>query len=438
MGILVRELSALYAAFAAGESSPLPELMVQYGDFSQWQREQLASGALHEQAEYWKKQLAGIAPVTLITDRPRPAQADFEGGVEAFTIPRAVANRVKALASEEDATLFMALLTAFAALLQRYTRQEDIVIGTPIANRRREVEPLIGFFVNSLVLRTDLSGGPSFRELLGRVRRTALKAFMHQDLPFDKLVQELLPERDPGQNPLFQIMFSVEEPGSAVLELTGLALAPLEIGSAVAKFDLTVNLEETAGGLAGAITYRTALFNADTVARMAVHFTRLLSSASAFPDRPLRGLSLLDETERALVVKEWNATARDYPRCGIAALFAEQARSRPEAVAVVCGAEKLTYGALDRRAGQLAAALRRRGIWARDAGGHLRGTVDRAGRRTGGDFEGRRRLRGARSELSARADRSDDRRCEPAGGAGAEAVRGPAASEVRRRRALAR
>ena len=365
MPILLRELSVLYSAFRAGRVSPLPELPIQYADFSQWQHEQFRRGAFQEQAEYWRKHLAGISPIELITDRRRPPQVSYEGAVENFTVPRGVSDQLKAVASEERATLFMALLAAFQALLHRYTGQDDIAIGTPIANRNRsDIEPLIGFFVNTLVLRTDLSGELSFRALLQRVRRIALEGYMNQDFPFEKLVQELLPERDLSHNPLFQIMFLVHEAESETFELPGLRLAPLRIDSPVAKFDLTVTMAHQDCDLAGTIEYSTALFDAETIARMAVHFTKLLSALAASPELPIRSHSLLDAAERSAVVEQWSGASAmfKYPHQSMAALFEEQVKRRPEAEALVFGTQLLSYFDLDCRAERLARQLRRRGV----------------------------------------------------------------------------
>ena len=365
MPILLRELSALYSAFTAGRVSPLPELPIQCADFSQWQHEQYERGAFREQAEYWRRQLAAISPVELITDRRRPARMSYEGAAEHFTVSRAVSDRLKAIANEERATLFMVLLAAFQALLHRYTRQDDIAVGTPIANRNRtEVESLIGFFVNTLVLRTDLSGEPSFRALLRRVRRIALEGYAHQDLPFEKLVQELLPERDISHNPLFQIMFLVQEAESGTFELPGLRLAPLRIDSPVAKFDLTVTMAPQNSALAGTIEYSTALFDAETIARMAVHFNRLLSAFAAFPELPIRSHSLLNAAERSLLLEQWGGASAmsKYPNQSMAALFEEQVKRRPEGAAVVFGTQVLSYFEVDRRAEQLARRLRRRAV----------------------------------------------------------------------------
>ena len=365
MAILLRELSTLYSAFVTGGVSPLPELSVQYTDFSQWQHEQGEEGAFRQQTEYWRKQLAAISPLDLLTDRPRPAQLTYQGAYETFTVPQAVGDRLRSLASEERSTLFMALLAAYQALLHRYSSQDDIAVGTPIANRNRpELEPLIGFFVNTLVLRTDFSGQPSFRALLRRVREVALDGYAHQDLPFEKLVQELLPDRDLSHNPLFQVMFSLDEGLPAAFELPGLKMTPLRIDSPAAKFELSVIMENTTSGLVGAIEYNTALFDAGTVVRMARQFTRLLSAFAAFPDLPIASHSLLDAEERSLLLHNWSGAqaSSKYLHASMAALFEEQVKCRPEATAVVFEAQTLSYLELDRQAEQLARQLRRRGV----------------------------------------------------------------------------
>jgi amino acid adenylation domain-containing protein/non-ribosomal peptide synthase protein (TIGR01720 family) len=363
MGVLVKELRDLYAAFAAGGAPRLSPLPIQYADFSRWQRAQFESGMLREQAGYWREKLAALAPTELRTDRPRGARPGAEGAVHAFALPEPVARRLKEIARAERATLFMALLAAVQALLQRYTGREDVVVGTPIANRTRaETEPLIGFFVNTLVMRTDLSGRPSFRELLARARRTALEAFAHQDVPFEELVRELLPERDLGRNPLFQVMLTVQEQAAETLTLPKLVIEPLRLDAAVAKFDLTIAFEADASGLAGAMEYRTALFDAATIERMAAHLATLLEAAVAAPDQPVATLPLLGAAERALVLDQWNATACESPQRDLAALFREQAARHPQAVALECGSERLSYRELDERSEALAQRLRALGV----------------------------------------------------------------------------
>ncbi|HKG78816.1 MAG TPA: condensation domain-containing protein, partial [Pyrinomonadaceae bacterium] len=266
-GVFFKELSALYAAYAAGEESPLPELPVQYADYAVWQREYLSGEVLNAQVEYWRERLTGAAPVLeLPADRVRPAVQSYRGAAARFELSREVSEGLKELSQREGVTLFMTLLAAFKVLLYRYTGQADIVVGSPIAGRTRaEVEHLIGFFVNTLVLRTDLSGGPSFRELLGRVRETALGAYAHQDVPFEKLVEELQPERDLSRSPLFQVMFALQNAPQESLRLEGLTLSRVRVETEIAKFDLLLNMEDTEQGIKGALEYNTDLFERETV-----------------------------------------------------------------------------------------------------------------------------------------------------------------------------
>ena len=364
MGILLRELATLYAAFARGEDSPLAELPIQYGDYAVWQREHLA-GALDPQLAWWRERLAGApALLDLPTDRPRPAVQSHRGAVEPFALPRETAEQLRALARAEGATLFMVLLAAWQLLLARYSGQEDVVVGTPVAGRTRgEVEGLIGFFVNTLALRTDLSGAPSFRALLARVREGTLGAYAHQDLPFERLVEAVHPERSLDHSPLFQVMLVLQNAPGAAAELPGLRLRALERESQVAKFDLTLFLAESGGGLAGVLEYATALFDDATARRMLAHFRIVLEHVARDPAAPLHAISLLGEAERRQLVLEWNDTAAEYPRdlC-VHDLFRAQAARTPAAVAVEHCADLLTYAELDRWTDRLARRLRGLGV----------------------------------------------------------------------------
>ena len=364
MGVLVRELGEIYSAFCAGRSSSLPELAIQYGDFSAWQRRQLQDERLEEQLDYWRKQLAGLTALELPTDRPRPAGRTLTGSTLAFELPPRLTGSLKALAQRENATLYMLLLALFEVLLYRYAQQDDIVVGTPIANRnRREIEPLIGFFVNTLALRTDLSGRPSFRVLLGRVRDVALEAYAHQDLPFEQLVKELLPDRDPSRNPLFQVMFTLENTPVQALDLPGLTISPVETETLMAKFDLTLSLAETETGLAGAFEYDTSLFDAETMARMIDHFTTLAEGVAADPDQSIAALPILRDSERHRLLVEWNQTVTAYPdNISIAELFEAQAEKTPDAVALDFEGEILSYRELNQRANHVAHHLLKLGI----------------------------------------------------------------------------
>lgn len=364
-GILVREVATLYIAFCAGGSSPLPALPIQYADFAHWQRQWLQGEVLETQIAYWKEQLAGApALIDLPTDLPRPAVQTFRGAHQSLVLPKHLKDGFKALGRQEGVTLFMAMLAAFTVLLYRYTSQDDLIVGTPIANRNRvETEGLIGFFVNALVLRTDLSGNPSFRELLRRVRQVCLGAYSHQDLPFDRLVEELHLQRDLGRNPLFQIMFALQNAPLRPLDLPGLTLSPVEGDSETAHFDLTLQIVDTEQGLTAAFVYNTDLFEAGTIARMLGNFQTLLEAIVADPEQRLSDLPLLTETERQQLLVEWNGTKTECQRdlC-IHQLFEAQVKRTPDAIAVVFEAEQLTYRELNRRANQLAHHLQALGV----------------------------------------------------------------------------
>jgi non-ribosomal peptide synthetase component F/acyl carrier protein len=365
IGVLIRELAVLYEAFRAGKPSPLPELSIQYADFAYWERQWLQGEVLDANRRYWKQQLAGAPPVLeLPTDRPRPAVQTFRGSTQFFELSPNLAEKLKRLSQQQGVTLFMTLLAAFQTLLYRYTNQEDICIGSPIANRnRREIEPLIGFFVNTLVLRTDLSSNPSFQELLGRVRQVALDAYAHQELPFEMLVEQLQPERSLSYTPLFQVMFSLENAPMEPLALSSLTLDPWEIDAGIAKFDLSVSIEETERGLKGSLEYSTDLFDAATIARTIEHFQTLLEGIVAAPERRISELPLLSEAERHQLLVEWNDTWAEYPlkQC-IHQLFEAQVERTPDAVAVVYKDEQLTYRELNSRANQLARYLQKLGV----------------------------------------------------------------------------
>jgi amino acid adenylation domain-containing protein len=364
IGILLRELVALYAAFCLGQPSPLPELPLQYADFAVWQRQWLQAERLEPLLAYWTRQLQELSLLELPTDRPRPAVQSYRGACQSLRLPYTLSNALNALSRREGVTLFMTLLAAFQTLLHRYTGQDDLVVGSPIAGRTRaETEGLIGFFVNTLVLRTDLSGNPTFRELLGRVRETALGAYAHQELPFERLVEELHAERNLSRTPLFQVMFVLQNVPIKSLELPELTASLLNVDNETAKFDLTVSLGEREDGISGEFEYNTDLFEATTIARMLGHWQTLLAGVVANPERRLSELPLLTEAERLQVLVEWNDTATDYPRdrC-IHQLFEAQAEQTPDTVAVVCEGAQLTYGELNRRANQLAHYLRKHGV----------------------------------------------------------------------------
>ncbi len=363
--VQAREVSALYTAFRRGEPSPLPELPVQYADFAAWQREWLQGDVLARQVAYWRGALADVPALELPTDRPRPALPSYRGGCVTFEIDEAHTRALKALARRETATLFMTLLAAFQVLLYRYSGQEDIVVGVPIAGRRRhELAGLIGFFVNTLVLRGDLSGDPSFREYLRRVRERALAAYKHQDMPFEKLVEEIAPKRDPSRNPLFQVALAFQNTAPIEWRLPGLEVQQLEgIGPLNATFDLTLTLREVDGALRARMDYACDLFDAETIERMSRQWLTLLDDLVADPEHPVSRLRLMDDGARAHALAEGNNTRAQFEaEHSIAALFAEQVRLTPDAVAVCEGERALSYAEIDRRATALAARLRDLGV----------------------------------------------------------------------------
>lgn len=365
IGVFLQELAALYEAFSIGKPSPLPELSIQYADFAIWQREWLAGDRLQTQLNYWKKQLSGAPPLLeLPADRPRPPVQTYRGAKESFLIPRTLTEALKKLSRQENATLFMTLLAAFKTLLYRYTGQADIPVGSPIANRNRaEIQGLIGFFVNTLVLRTDLSGDLTFRQLLARIREVSLEAYAHQDLPFEKLVEELQPARNLSYNPLFQVAFVLQTPPVAAESIAGLNLTLLDVENQTAKVDLTLYLEEKQEEISGQFEYCTDLFDAVTIRRMAGHFLTLLEGIAANPERRIEELPLLGEKERHQLLVEWNDTRADYPsdRC-IHQLFEAQVERTPDAIAVVFEDKQLTYRELNERANQLAHYLQKLGV----------------------------------------------------------------------------
>lgn len=363
-GVLVRELSTLYAAYVANRPSPLPELPIQYADFAFWQRQWLQGKELEKQLAYWRRQLAGIPVILeLPTDRQRPAIQTFHGAVQPLAFPQELTKGLKTLSRRTGVTLLMTLLAAFQALLFRYTGKEDIVVGMPIANRTRtESENLIGFFVNTLAMRTNFSGDPSFRELLARVREMTLEAYAHQNLPFERLVEDLQPERELSHPPLFQIAFTLQNAPQEKLSLVDLTLSPLEVENRTAKLDLALFMWEKGNELHGGAEYNTDLFDASTIKRLLEHFQNLLEGIVADPEQRLTRLPLLTESEH-LQLKAWNATQVEYPqhRC-IQELFEAVVEDTPDAVAIVCGDEQLTYSTLNRQANRLAHYLRRQGV----------------------------------------------------------------------------
>jgi len=364
LGILLRELSAVYDACSRGEPQPaLPQPDVQYSDFARWHRRWLKESA-EEQLAYWSRKLDGLTPLRLHFDRPRSGRAGFEGGSVSFTLPDNLYLRLRQLTHREGVTLFIVLLAAFKALLCRCTAQEDVAVGTVVANRDRpEVQGLVGFFVNTLVLRTDLSGDPTFRELLGQVRQTSLEGHAHQDLPFDYLVERLHPEREPGVNPLVQVMFALENDLGRELGLPGLEADVTEGFTGTTKFDLTFQLQDADPGLSGRVEYSLNLFREETVRRLLQSFLVLLQGAAADPDLRLSQLPLLDDAERERLLHAWNATEAPCPTDAcVHDLVARVARRTPEAIAVVTEGERLTYERLNRDADRLARCLTGLGV----------------------------------------------------------------------------
>ncbi len=361
-GVIVSEISAAYTALVQGEQPQLPALPVQYPDYAAWQRERLQGAFLDEQLGWWTERLAGAPEVLdLPTDHPRPAAQSFAGGTFAFELPAETAAALRALARADGATPFMALLAAFKILLLRYTGQPDLVVGTPVANRgRAETAGLVGFFVNTLALRTDLSGDPSFRQALRRVRATATGAYAHEELPFERLVEALNAERSLSRTPVFQVMFLLDEQPVRPFRLPGLELALMEMDAGVSMFDLSLHLESTDDGLVGRLVYATALFDAETIERMAAHLGELMRGIVANPDAPLSRLPLATAEEHAQV-QAWNATDRGSPAVLVHDLFAAQAARTPDAPALVFRGASVSYAELDARANRLAHHLRRLG-----------------------------------------------------------------------------
>ncbi|MEP0858638.1 amino acid adenylation domain-containing protein [Trichocoleus sp. DQ-U1] len=383
MGVLIRELAALYTTFASckddkfSASKPLPELPIQYADFAHWQREWLQGEILETQLAYWRQQLEGISILNLPTDRPRPAVQSYRGATQLLQLPKSLSKALEALSQQEGVTLFMTLLAAFQTLLYRYTQQEDIAVGSPIANRNRsEIEGLIGFFVNSLVLRTNFDGNPTFRSLLSRVREVSLGAYAHQDLPFEKLVEELHPERNLNQNPLFQVVFALQNAPMSALELPDLTLSPLQfLDTETTRFDLEFHLWEqkennglgvdSSEGISGFVVYSTDLFDAATINRMLGHFQILLEGIVANPEQRVSKLPILSEAELHQLLVEWNNTQVSYPKdLFIHQLFEAQVEQNKDAIALVFEDKELTYQELNIRSNKLARYLQRLGVGA--------------------------------------------------------------------------
>jgi amino acid adenylation domain-containing protein len=364
-GVIVKELSQLYTAFAQGQESSLSPLTLQYGDFAYWQRTTFEKTQLPLLLDYWKQELSGeIQPLELPTDFTRPAIASYKGSEIPFVIERKDYKGFKQLCESQGATLFMGLLGVFKTLLMRYSGQQDLLVGTPIANRnRKEIEDIIGFFVNTLVIRTDVSDNPSFVKLLERIKEKTLQAYAHQDVPFEKLVEELQPERSLSHNPLFQVMFVLQNTPVEDLQLPDLRLTPLQMESATVKFDLSLSMAETEKGLEGAWEYNSDLFAKETIHRMVKNFQTLLAAIVTNCHQRLRELPLITASEQKQLLLGFNNTQRKYSQdlC-IHHLFEARVQETPEAVAVVFQKEQLTYRELNERANQLARYLQSLGV----------------------------------------------------------------------------
>ena len=363
LGVFFRELAAIYPAFVKGLLSPLPDLPIQYPDYVVWQKQWLEGSVMQEQLGYWKQKLNDLPALVLPTDRPRSVLPQQQGARQAMTIPSMLSSRLAASSQQEGTTLFMTLLAAFQILLQRYSGQEDFAIGTPIANRTRvETEGLIGLFVNTLVLRADVKGDPPFRELLQRVRQTTLEAYAHQDVPFERLVEELQPPRDPGRNPLIQILFSLQNTPTLDNQPSDSIRTGWEIDRGTANFDLTVDLWETSQGLESRWEYQADLFDDATISRMMGHFQNLLHSVVTGWDERLSRLPLLTDEERREFLFTRNTNFLAVPQVTVHECFAQQAARTPDTLAVVSDCENFTYRELDQRANQIAHYLRRHGV----------------------------------------------------------------------------
>src|SRR5829696_5512254 len=380
LGVLVNEVTSLYTAYHQGQRPNLPELPLQYADFAVWQRQWLSGAVLEEQLAYWRAQLGGALPaLQLLSDKPRPAVQTYQGATTARVLPRQLSEELKVLTRREGATLFMTLLAAFQVLLYRYTGQQDILVGTPAAARSRAAfSNVVGYFVNPLVLRADLSGNPSFTQFLSSVRRTVLDAFAHQDYPFALLVKQLQPERDVSRSPLFQVTFVLQQAqllkeqglaafalgqAGAPLRLSELALETMTLEQRVAQFDLSLVMAEVGGGLRACLDYNTDIFDEPTIVQIVRQFQILIEGIVADPWQQVSSLPLLSDEDRRQLLVEWNDTARDYgQKSCIHELFEEQVARTPEQVAVVVQEEKVFYRELNERANQLAHHLRSLGV----------------------------------------------------------------------------
>jgi amino acid adenylation domain-containing protein len=378
MGILIKELGSLYTSFSQNQTPNLLELPLQYADFAHWQRETLTGEILENHLAYWRQKLSHISELNLPTDQPKTDINNYQGATAFLELPKSLSDALETLTQQENATLFMTLLAAFQILLYHYTHQEDIAVGSVIANRNRsEIEQLIGFFVNTLVLRTDLSGNPNFREVLHRVKETTLGAYAHQDLPFEKLVEELHPERNLNQHPLFQVMFGFQNSPMQSLELPGLEVKTLDLELTTTRFDLEFHLWQSSDnfrslwggnrwqyteGIRGVMVYNTDLFAPSTITRMLKHFQTLIESIIANPEQRITELEILTQSEQHQISVKFNQTQSNYPKNNcIHQLFIEQVKQNPDSIAINFNQQQLTYQELSDRSNQLARYLQKKG-----------------------------------------------------------------------------
>ena len=365
ISILVKEVIALYEGYTGNEETVLPGLSVQYADYAIWQRNYLQGELLEAKLGYWKEKLEGVAPLELPADYSRPLVQRSRGATRSFKIDQGLSAKLIALSHEQGATLYMTLLAAFKVLLYRYSGQEDICVGTPIAGRnQQELEGLIGFFVNTLALRSRVSGDMSFRQLLEEVKDTTLAAYSHQEVPFEKVVDAVVKERDMSRNPLFQVMFSLQNtPEVPELRLGELRLSAENQEHTTSKFDISLFIRETSSGIQGTVEYATDLYSGETIDRLISHYTTLLGSIVATPEAQVNSLGMLSAAEEKTLLVEFNATAADYPKDkSIIDLFEEQVKKSPQAIAAVFEDNQLTYKALNDRSNQVARYLQKQGV----------------------------------------------------------------------------
>ncbi|MEE8584973.1 MAG: condensation domain-containing protein, partial [Acidobacteriota bacterium] len=363
IGVLRSELAALYEAFLQHRPSPLPPLPIQYADFAVWQRGWLGGEVLEGLLSYWKERLRGAAMLELPTDRPRPEVQEFRGRQMGYELSSELSEELRTVSRRHGVTLYMTLLAAFQALMQRYSGQSDIVVGSPLANRNSpELEGLIGFFVNTLPMRADFSGDPSFAQLLEQVSRTVLESYDHQDLPFEKLVEHVQPERDLSRNPIFQVVFAVQNFPSATPQMAGLTVDQLPALAHTTRFDIEVHLWEGARGLEGFVAFDRELYQESTMSRLAGHYQTLLQGAAADPQQRISELPLMNQDEQDRLL-EWSGRRKPLPEpCLIHRLFEEVAGDSPDSVALVRQEEQLSYAALNAHSNRLAHYLRSLGV----------------------------------------------------------------------------